>query len=116
MKKLLFLVLLLVFAATAGALWFYVNSQPVSSDKNFSFFVINKGASASQIGDKLESSGLIKSALAFKLYIRFSGQTGKLQSGQFKFSPSFSLFDSISTLFKGPIELLVTIPEVLRRE
>jgi len=116
MKKLLFLVLLLIFAVTAGAIWFYVNSQPVSSDKSFSFFVINKGASASQIGDKLGSAGLIKSALAFKLYIRFTGQSGKLQSGQFKLSPSFTLFQSVNALFNGPVEVWTTIPEGLRRE
>ena len=116
MKKLLFLVLLLIFAVTAGAIWFYVNSQPVSSDKSFSFFVINKGASASQIGDKLGSAGLIKSALAFKLYIRFTGQSGKLQSGQFKLYPSFTLFQNINALFNGPVEIWTTIPEGLRRE
>jgi UPF0755 protein len=116
MKKLLFLVLLLIFAVTAGAVWFYVTAQPVSSDKSFSLFVINKGSSASQIGDKLESAGLIKNALAFKLYIRFTGQTGKLQSGQFKLSPSFSLFQTVSSLFNGPVEIWVTIPEGLRRE
>ena len=116
MRKLLSLVLLLIFAVTAGAVWFYMNSQAVSSDKNFSFFVINKGSSVSQIGDKLESSGFIKSALAFKFYIRFTGQTGKLQSGQFKLSPSLNLFQNINVLFSGPVEVWVTIPEGLRRE
>ena len=116
MRKLLFLVLLLIFAVTAGAVWFYVNSQPVSSNKSFSLFVINKGSSGSQIGDKLESSGIIRSALAFKLYIRFTGQTAKLESGQFKLSPSLSLFQNISSLFSGPVEVWVTIPEGLRRE
>jgi len=116
MKKLLFLILLLMFAVAAAAVWFYVNSQPVSSDKNFSLFVINEGASASQIGDKLQSADLIKSATAFKLYIRFTGQTAKLESGQFKLSPSLSLFQNINSLFSGPVEVWVTIPEGLRRE
>ena len=54
--------------------------------------------------------------MAFKLYIRFTGQTAKLQSGEFRLSSSFSLFQTADTLFKGPIELWVTIPEGLRRE
>lgn len=116
MKKILFLPLLAVFAIVIAIFWFYVNAQPVSNNKTFSFFVIDKGSSAAQIGDKLQSSGLIKSALAFKLYIRFTGQTAKLQSGEFRLSSSFSLFQTADTLFKGPIELWVTIPEGLRRE
>ena len=116
MKKLLFLPLLAVFVLAATIIWLYVNVQPVSNDKNFSNFIITKGSSASQIGNKLQSAGLIKSALAFKIYLQFTGQSGKLQSGQFKLSPSFSFFQNISALFNGPIEIWVTIPEGLRRE
>jgi UPF0755 protein len=116
MKKLLFLPLLVVFALAAATVWFYINVQPVSDNKTFSNFVIIKGASASQIGNKLASAGLIKNALAFKIYVQFTGQSGKLQSGEFRLSPSYSLFQNVSALFNGPIELWVTIPEGLRRE
>lgn len=116
MKKLLFLPLLITLMAATAVIWFYINSQPVSVAKTFTNFVIAKGSSASQIGNKLESSGLIKSALAFKIYVRLTGQSGKLQSGEFKLSPSFTLFQNITALFSGPVELWVTIPEGLRRE
>jgi len=116
MKKLLLLPLIVVLVLSVVAIWFYINVQPVSSNKSFSYFTIPKGASASQIGTKLQSAGLIKSALAFKIYIQFTGQSGKLQSGQFKLSPSFLLFQSINALFNGPVEIWVTIPEGLRCE
>ncbi len=122
MKKLLFLPLLIALVLAALAVWFYINVQPASgngatsNDKNFSYFVINKGSSASQIGTKLESAGLIKSALAFKIYIQFTGQSGKLQSGEFRLSPSFSMLQNITVLFNGPIEIWVTIPEGFRCE
>jgi UPF0755 protein len=116
LKKLLFLPLLITLVAVTAAIWFYINVQPVSTSKNFSNFVVAKGSSASQIGTKLESAGLIKSALAFKIYIQFTGQSGKLQSGEFRLSPSFSMFQNISALFNGPAEVWVTIPEGLRRE
>lgn len=116
MKKLLFLPLLAVLAVAVAAIWFYINTQPVSDNKSYGNFTVTKGASASQVGNKLENTGLIKNALAFKIYIQFTGQSGKLQSGQFKLSPSFSLFQNINALFSGPIELWVTIPEGLRRE
>jgi UPF0755 protein len=116
MKKLLLLPLLIIFAVAAVAVWFYINVQPVSDSKNPVYFTIPKGTSAAQIGTKLESAGLVKSALAFKIYIQFSGQSGKLQSGQFKLYPSFTLPQNINALFNGPVELWTTIPEGLRRE
>lgn len=116
MKKLLFLPLIAIFVVVLGGFWFYKNSQPVSKKEAFDYFVINKGAGVSQIGNKLKSAGYIKSALAFKLYIQFTGQTNKLAPGEFRLTPSYSLFQTIETLFKGPVEIWVTIPEGLRRE
>jgi UPF0755 protein len=116
MKKLFFLIPLAMIIVAALFAWFYINAQAPSTNQNFSFFVIDKDSSVSAIGDKLQSAGLIKSALVFKLYIRFTGQTSKLQSGEFRLTPSSSLFETINTLFKGPIELWVTIPEGLRSE
>jgi len=116
MKKLLFLPLLIIFAIAAAVAWFYISVQPVSENKNFVYFTIPKGESAAQIGTKLESAGLIRSALAFKIYIQFTGQSGKLQSGQFKLYPSFTLFQNVNALFNGPVEVWTTIPEGLRRE
>ena len=116
MKKLLFLPLLVAFVIAAAAVWFYINVQPVSDKNTFTNFIIAKGSSASQVGNKLVNAGLIKNALAFKIYIQFTGQSGSLQSGEFRLSPSFSLFQNITALFSGPVELWVTIPEGLRRE
>ena len=116
MKKLLLLPLFLIIIAAAGVFWFYKNSEAPSTTEKFSYFIIAKGSSASQIGSKLESAGFIKSALAFKLYMQFTGQSGRLQTGEFRLTPSYSLFQMADTLFKGPVELWVTIPEGLRRE
>lgn len=116
MKKLPFLLFFPIALIIAGGFWFYENSRPVSATEKITYFVIDKGSSAVQIGTRLESAKLIKSAFAFKLYLQFSGQTGKLQTGEFKLTPSYSLFQTVDALFKGPVELWVTIPEGLRRE
>lgn len=116
MKKFLLLPLFVLVILVFGAVWFYKNSLSVSQTENFSYFVIEKGTSATQVGNKLQSEGLIKSALEFKIYLQFTGQTAKLQAGEFKLSPSFTLFETVDSLFKGPTELWVTIPEGLRRE
>jgi UPF0755 protein len=116
MKKLFLLPLILILLITAGGFWFYKNSESITTSENFSYFLIAKGSSASQIGNKLEQAGLIKSALAFKLYMQLTGQAQKLQTGEFRLTPSYSLFQTVEALFKGPVELWVTIPEGLRRE
>jgi len=116
MKKFLLLVFLLVLIFVGGIFWFYKNSKPVNTTEKFTYFIVAKGASASQIGSKLEKAGLIKSALAFKIYLQFTGKANTLQTGEFRLTPSYSLFQTLEALFKGPVELWVTIPEGLRRE
>lgn len=116
MKKLMFLPLVFFLTLAAGVIWFYVNSQPVSGNKDFKSFLITKGSSASQIGSQLEASKFIKSALAFKIYLQFSGQASRIQTGEFRLTPSFNLFQVVGQLLKGPTEVWVTIPEGLRRE
>lgn len=69
-----------------------------------------------QVADHLKKSGLIRSPFLFKAYMKFTGVSQKIQAGQYKLSPGFSLFKLISVITKGPIEIWVTIPEGLRRE
>lgn len=116
LKGFLVLLSLLVILVVGGGVWFYQNTQPVSSDKNFSNFLILKGQSAGSVANKLQSQGFIKNALVFRIYLRLTGQSNKIQTGEFRLSPSFSLFQVIDTLSRGPIEIWVTIPEGLRRE
>src|SRR6185369_3235938 len=54
--------------------------------------------------------------LAFKIYVQLFDKTQKVQAGEFKLSPSYSLAQIVDALSKGPVELWVTIPEGLRRE
>lgn len=116
MKKILLALFLGLILIVATAVWFYINAQPVSSNKDFKNFLINKGSSAGQIGIKLQEAGLIKNSIAFKIYTQFSGLSGKVQAGEYRLSPNFNLFQMVGQLTRGPLELWVTIPEGLRRE
>ncbi len=116
MKRLLLAPLFTILFIAGFVTWFYISIQPASRNNKFESFIITKGASASQVGNKLQSAGFVKSALAFKIYLQFTGQAGSLPAGEFRLSPSLSLFQVVQTIFKGPVELWVTIPEGLRRE
>lgn len=108
-----------VFLALAlSGLFFLFNeyAKPVSGQEISKNFLVQKGAGASQIGIDLKKAGLIRSQIAFKVYIQLTSQSGKLQSGEFRLSPSMNLFEIVKALQSGPIEFWVTIPEGLRRE
>lgn len=116
MKKvfLLFIIPILIFIL--GFFWFSVNSKPASNDTKLQDFLVIRGSSASQIGNKLKKEGFIKSSFAFKLYVQVSGKTKKIQAGEYKLSPGFSLSKIVSELIKGPVGVWTTVPEGLRRE
>lgn len=116
-KKFLLVSFLAILLVTLGGFWFYESSKPASSDeKAQEDFLIPKGSSGVVIGNKLASQGLIRSALAFKIYIEATGKQREILAGEYRLSPKLSLFQIVGKLLKGPDELWVTIPEGLRRE
>lgn len=116
MKRFLFLLLIFVALATGSTFWWYSVVKPASGDTSLKDFLIVKGASASQVGNKLEKEGFIRSALAFKIYVQVSGNTRRIQAGEYRLSSSYSLFKMLDELTRGPTEIWVTIPEGLRQE
>ena len=68
------------------------------------------------MGNKLDKEGFIKSSFAFKLYVQITGSAKKIQAGEYRLSPGYSLFKIVSELTKGPVGVWITIPEGLRRE
>lgn len=116
MKRFLFLLLIFVALVTGGTFWWYSVAKPPSADTSSRDFLIVKGSSASQIGNKLEKEGFIRSALAFKIYVQVSGKARSIQAGEYKLFQSYSLFKMVDELTRGPAEIWVTIPEGLRRE
>jgi UPF0755 protein len=119
MKKLLIPVVLLAGLLTVfvvGYVWWGENSKSVTSDETKVRFVIPKGWSATQIGNGLYKNNLIRSSLAFKVFVQLTGKTRDLKPGEFTLSSNMNLVGIIDKLMQGPDELWVTVPEGLRRE
>jgi UPF0755 protein len=118
MRKYFILVvsLALILLGAGGFIWWSKNIAPVSDSKTPISVVIPKGTSASAIGSILARSGLVKSSLAFKIYIQLNQKAGKLLPGEFTLSPDMNLVQIVTQLLKGPKEIWVTIPEGLRHE
>ena len=87
-----------------------------SKDSQVVGFMVDKGSSITKIANNLQKEGLIKNALVFRYYIQITGVQNKIQPGEFELSRNLSVNQIIEKLKKGPTEVLVTIPEGLRRE
>lgn len=120
MKKLLASFIIVFFlgliAIISGFLWWTVNSKAPSIEKTEVIFTVTKGASAEKVGQMLFEKGLIKSPLAFKIYVQFLDKSGRINAGRFKLDTTLSLAQVVEALQGGPLELWVTIPEGKRRE
>jgi UPF0755 protein len=116
MKKILVILLILIALVAGGLLWWLKNVEAPTKEKNYLDLVISKGSSATQIASKLESVGLIKSSLAFRIYVQITNQAEKIPSGEYRLPSNLSLFKLVDQLIKGPTGIWVTIPEGLRRE
>lgn len=71
--------------------WFFYQLTPVSpADKSSLAIDIKSGMTQQQIAQSLEAKQLIRSQLAFGIYLRASGLQGSLRAGQHQLSPSLS--------------------------
>lgn len=89
--------------------------QAVNSNAKGTYisFQITQGETTAQIGDSLQSKGLIRNALAFRVWARVKGLDTHLQAGIYKkLSPSMTISDIIDQLLNAePDAIAVTIPE-----
>jgi UPF0755 protein len=113
MKKFLISFLFLLASFSAGFVFVYNQTKPVSKDTSAKYFLILKGTGASEVASQLKEAGLIRSPFLFKAYTQFTGSSKKIQAGQYKLPANLSIFQLITAVIKGPMEIWVTIPEGL---
>ncbi|MDP3948233.1 MAG: endolytic transglycosylase MltG [bacterium] len=116
MKKALLLIVVLLAALFLVKGWWNHQLTSVSADKATKVFVIAKGAKVSEIAKTLREKSLIRSELAFKIYVKQNNLTNKLQAGSYKLSPSMSTPDILKTLQSGSEDVWVTLIEGWRVE
>jgi len=115
MKKLLILFVLIILIAISAFVWWKNGINPADSKNNSSqIFVIEKGAGVREIANSLKKKGFIKDPIVFFLLTKKIGFDKKIQAGDFRLSPSMSLYAIIEALTHGTLDIWVTIPEGLR--
>lgn len=116
-EKFLFRYLTLFFILILTPLFYfnYLKSQ-VDPKGKMKAFVIQRGESISQIANRLQKEGFIRSEIVFKIALRLSGDGRQIVAGDFKLSSAMSLDEMIKNLKLGPVDRWVTLIEGLRVE
>ncbi|MEM6449744.1 MAG: endolytic transglycosylase MltG [Cyanobacteria bacterium P01_D01_bin.105] len=127
-KRLFPIVLLALAALVAGQSWAWwswakspvIESEGEEASENFVQVQIPPGTASNQIGQDLETAGLIRSTTAWKLLNRwksFRGEGNGVQAGSYVISPSQSLGEIAEIIWSGDvIQTSFTIPEGWNRE
>ncbi len=84
-------------------------------DSPFVTFIIREGETTAEIANDLEAKGLIRNALAFRLWARYQGLDERLQAGSYELSARMTIPQIIDTFRNSsPDAIWVTIPEGYR--
>lgn len=74
--------------------------------------IIKKGETLTQVAQKLEEKGIIRSAFRFKLWAKITGNTKNIKAGGYVFSKPTAIREILVSLVEGKTsEIPVTIPE-----
>lgn len=117
MKKITVLLVVIVLLVVGFFVW-WMSGLRAADSKNSQgkVFVIEKGDTIREIGNKLKKEGLIRDPVIFFLYVKKNNQDTKIQAGTYRLSPSLRLPDLVENLTHGTLDVWVTIPEGIRAD
>lgn len=100
-------IVLLLAAFSAAALWWYDSAkQPVAPHSTTeTTVVIPPGATPVEVGYLLQTNGLIRSTLAYRIYLKIHQLEGQIQAGTYELSASESLPSIVGNLVNGQTSL-----------
>lgn len=82
--------------------WFQLGQKPADSRQtSLELFVVEQGQSLERIAEALEDRDLIRSATAFKWYVRVGDHYSEFQAGNFEVSPSMTVAEIVEILKYG---------------
>jgi UPF0755 protein len=117
MRKLSFLIVLLILIFGGVMAWWINTTSPVNpTDKARKAFTVKKGENVREIADNLKSEGLIKDPVTFFVLVKELGLDSKIQAGDFLLSPSMNATAIAKSLQVGTSDLTFVIPEGRRAQ
>jgi UPF0755 protein len=112
-RRILQLVGVCAVLAIGFFVWYNSNLAPVNAKDEVNVIVeIPTGSSGEDISKILQEKGIIRSALAFRLYTKWHGDQNSLKAGTVLLKPSLSVAEITEVIVKGfSGEAVITIPE-----
>ncbi len=121
MKKLVYLVIFVIFLSGVGYFGFnywYSNGidKRISTSEEKVAFEVSKGESSDSIATNLVEAGLIDDEMLFKLYLKRTGKAANIQAGNFEIPKNANIVEIVEILGKATIieTVKVTIIEGYR--
>ncbi|AIQ12057.1 aminodeoxychorismate lyase [Paenibacillus durus] len=115
MRNLLIVLLLLIAVAGAGIWYIWNGMKPVEPSGPAVNITIEKGMGSLEIADLLESKGIIRSALLFKGYLKWTNEGSQFKAGTYSAAPGATYDNLITRLNAGDVvkkeTVVFTIPE-----
>ncbi|MDR7386970.1 MAG: endolytic transglycosylase MltG [Armatimonadota bacterium] len=103
--------------AAAGAAGLTATSGAPPGGSQSVVVVIPAGADAGRVADLLHRHGLVRSPLLFRLWARWRGLEGRIQAGEYRFSPAEGLHGILRRLAAGDVvRYRLVFPEGLTAE
>ena len=99
----LVIIVLLVIVALSAIIWYNTSISPVGTDEIIHVIEIQMGSNSSTIAEQLKKEGLIKSNLAFKMYVKLNN-ISNFQAGTYNLTKKMSVKEITEALQTGIVE------------
>lgn len=110
-RILVYLVALILIVCLSGLWYFNYLQSPVGPRGGETSFVVVGGESVGKIADRLESQGLIRSSLVFRILLKLSGNSSKIRTGGFSLSSAMTTMQVIDALSQNSPDQAITLLE-----
>ena len=112
-RTLIVVMLLAALALGGGYLWFNAPG-PAAKSGDATVVLLDRGMRGFEIATRLESDGVITNATFFAVWVRLSGNAGKLRAGEYNIPTHASMAEIVQILAHGkPILHHLTVAEGL---
>lgn len=93
---------LIVIISVSICAWYNISISPIKGDEETHTVEIAMGSGTATIAQKLENAGLIKSKLAFRIYVKLN-KISNFQAGTYEITKDMSVEDIVKLLQTGKV-------------
>ena len=98
------ILVLIIIAACIAATWYRNNLQAVDPESSELIdFAISEGSATAQVAQNLEDKGIIRSALAFRIYMKLEAKDKNLKAGSYQLSKDLPVSELVTMFNKGAL-------------